>query len=93
MGIWHERKTGGHYHPDGDEVLLFLGLDPDRPDYLGAEIEITMEDERHLISEPSCVIIPEGLKHGPIVTRKVDKSFGFYMVRLDKGNPSEINPA
>jgi len=42
---------------------------------------------------PSCVIIPAGMQHGPIITKKVDKPFGFYMARLDKGDPSEINPA
>jgi hypothetical protein len=70
-----------------------MGLDNQNPYHLGAEIEITLEDEKHIVSVPSCVIVPAGMPHGPIVTKKVDKPFGFYMVRLDKGDPSDINPA
>jgi hypothetical protein len=30
---------------------------------------------------------------GPIFTKNVEKPFGFYMVRLDKGGASDVNPA
>jgi hypothetical protein len=63
------------------------------PGYLGAEIEVTLEDEKHVIHVPSCVIVPAGFRHGPIITKKVEKPYGFYMVRLDKGDPSDVNPA
>jgi hypothetical protein len=53
----------------------------------------TLEDEKHVFNVPSWIIIPAGLQHGPIITRSVEKPFGFYMVRLDKGDPSDINPA
>jgi hypothetical protein len=81
-----------HKHAS-DQFLVFVSLDNEKPYDLGAEIEIALEDEKHLVGAPSCVIIPEGLEHGPIVTKKADRPFGFYMVRLDKGDPSEINPA
>jgi hypothetical protein len=81
-----------HKHA-ADQFLVFVSLDNQNPYTLGAEIEITLEDEKHLVSEPSCVIVPAGMQHGPIITQKVDKPFGFYMVRLDKGDSSEINPA
>ncbi len=91
------RNTGdwgakAHKHAS-DQFLVFVSLDNEKPYDLGGEIEIALEQEKHVISVPSCVIIPDGLEHGPIVTRKVDRPFGFYMVRLDKGDPSEINPA
>jgi len=57
------------------------------------EVEITLEDEKHVLSGPSCVIIPAGMQHGPIVTKSVENPFGMYMVRLDKGDASDINPA
>jgi len=41
----------------------------------------------------SFVICKAGFSHGPIVTKKVDRPFGFYSVRQDKGADSEINPA
>ena len=57
------------------------------------EVEITLEDEKHTFSVHSCVIIPTGMQHGPIVTKSVENPFGMYMVRLDKGDASDINPA
>ena len=78
----------------GDQVLAFVGLDAERPDHLGAEIEISLgaEQEKHIISAPSMVVCKGGFLHGPIVTKAVDRPFGFYTVRHDKGD-SEINPA
>ena len=81
-----------HKHAS-DQFLVFVGLDNQKPDYLGAEVEVSLEDEKHVFSTPSCVIVPPGLQHGPIVTRKADQTYAFYMIRLDKGDASEINPA
>jgi hypothetical protein len=89
VGDWGAKP---HTHV-GDQFLVFVGLDNQKPNYLGAEVETTLEDEKYVISAPSCIVVPAGLQHGPIVTAKVDKPFGFYMVRLDKGDPSDINPA
>jgi hypothetical protein len=91
VGDWGARP---HTHV-GDQFLAFVGLDGDRPNYLGAEIEISLgeEQEKHVINVPSLVICRAGFTHGPIVTKKVDKPFGFYSIRQDKGDDSEINPA
>jgi hypothetical protein len=81
-GIWH-RGVNSHSHP-ADEVLIFLGIDPDNVDYLGAEIEIDLgkEHERYLFDKPSAVVCPAGLPHTPIVTRWVDRPFAFILVNL-----------
>jgi hypothetical protein len=89
VGDWGAKP---HKHP-GDQFLVFVGLDHEKPDYLGAEVEVTLEDEKYVFSTPSRVVIPAGLRHGPIVTKKVEKPYGFYTIRLDKGDASEINPA
>jgi len=89
VGDWGAKA---HKHAS-DQFFIFVGLDNQKPEYLGAEIEIALEDEKHVVSAPSCVIIPAGMQHGPILTKKVEKPFGAYMVRLDKGDPSEINIA
>ena len=73
--------------------MVFVSLDKENPYNIGAEIEVTLEGEKYLIREPTCVIIPEGIEHGPIVTKKVDRTYGFYSIRLDKGDSSEFNPA
>jgi hypothetical protein len=81
-GIWH-RGVGSHTHP-ADEVLIFMGTDPNHADCLGAEIEIDLgkEHERYIINKPSAIVCPAGLPHAPIVTRWVDKPFALILVNL-----------
>ena len=64
--------------------MVFAGLEPKDPNYLGAEIEIALGPnyEKHVIDVPSIVCVPKGLPHGPIVTRKVEKPFAHYAIGL-----------
>jgi hypothetical protein len=80
-GYWHEHDP--HVHPN-DEALVFVGLDPDNPDYLGAEIEFQFGEERevHVFDTPSVVIAPKGLVHCPLITRKVEKPYSFTAICL-----------
>ncbi len=57
-GKWH-RKGEAHTHPE-EEVLVFVGLDPDNMDYLGAELEFALgkEYERHIYNKPTAVVAP-----------------------------------
>ncbi len=81
-GIWH-RGVGAHVHPV-DEVLVFVGTNPDDINYLGAEIEMDMgkEHERFVIDKPSVVICPAGLPHNPVVVRWVDRPYAFFAINL-----------
>lgn len=81
-GIW-QRGVDAHSH-SSDEMLIFLGADPDNPGSLGAEIEIDLgkEHERYLFDRSSAVLCPAGLPHGPVVTRWVDRPFAFLLVNL-----------
>jgi hypothetical protein len=81
-GIWR-RGAGAHVHPM-DEVLVYVGADPDNMNDLGAEIEIDMgeEHERHFINKPTVVICPAGTPHLPQVTRWVDQPFAFFAICL-----------
>jgi hypothetical protein len=82
IGAWHEKDP--HVHPN-DEALVFVGMDPDNPDYLGAELEIAMgeEQEIHVFDTPTVVIAPKGLVHCPLVTRRVDKPYAFTAICLN----------
>ncbi len=82
LGAWHEKDP--HVHPN-DECLLFVGLDPDNPEYLGAEIEIAMgeEQEIHVFDTPTVVVAPKGLVHCPLITRRVDKPYSFSAICLN----------
>jgi len=84
-GIWHRIGRGGaHVHPV-DEALIFVGLDPNNLNYLGAQVEFALgeEGERHLIKVPTAVIAPRGLVHCPEITLWVDKPYGFIVLCLD----------
>lgn len=61
-----------HVH-DADEIIGFFGNDPDHPHDLGAEIEIWLEDEKHVITRSALLFVPAGMKHCPLILRRVDR--------------------
>jgi len=81
-GKWH-RGGEAHYHPEA-EILCFVGLDPDNLDYLGAELELGMgkDYERHIFNTPTVAICPAAFPHLPLITRWVDKPYGFFVICL-----------
>jgi hypothetical protein len=81
-GKWH-RGGESHYHPEA-EILCFVGLDPENLDYLGAELELGMgkDLERHVFNKPTVVVCPGGFPHLPLITRWVDKPYGFFVACL-----------
>jgi len=81
-GKWH-RGGEAHYHPEA-EILCFVGLDPDNLDYLGAELELGMgkDYERHIFNKPTVAICPAAFPHLPLITRWVDKPYGFFVICL-----------
>ena len=79
LGAWHDKDP--HVHTI-DEALLFVGCDPDKPDYLGAELSIGMEDEVHIIDTPTVVIAPRNVVHCPLITKRVDKPYMFSAICL-----------
>jgi hypothetical protein len=62
-----------HTH-DFHELLCFIGGNPKDIKDFGAEIEITLGEEReiHLINSTTVVSIPPGLLHCPLVVKKCD---------------------
>ena len=61
-----------HTH-DFDEVLAFFGTNLEDPQDLCGEIEIWLDDEKHVLTQSCVVFIPQGLKHCPLVIRRVDR--------------------
>jgi hypothetical protein len=61
-----------HTH-DTDEIIGFFGSDPQHPYDLGGEIEIWLEDERHIITRTAMLFVPAGMKHCPLIIRRVDR--------------------
>lgn len=91
-GKWH-RHGEVHVHPE-EEILIFVGFDPEKPLYLGAEIELGMgwDDERIVLNKPGLYVCPKGLPHLPEITRWVDQPFGFIVCNIDSGHSSPWLP-
>ena len=73
--------TPSHVH-DFDEVLGFLGGNPEDPHELGGEVEFWMEDEKYMLNKSCLIYIPKGLRHCPLTVTKVDRPLFFLAVSL-----------
>lgn len=69
-------STKPHVH-DYDEAIFFIGSDPRNFSDLGAEVEFSIgeEEEKHVFDKPTAVVIPKGLPHCPIVTKRLDRPY------------------
>ena len=61
-----------HAH-DTDEIIGFFGNNPEDPYDLGGEIEIWMQNEKHILTRTSLIFVPAGMKHCPLILRRVDR--------------------
>ncbi len=61
-----------HVH-DADEIIGFFGNDPMDPHDLGGEIEIWLEDEKQVIKKSALLFVPAGMKHCPLILKRVDR--------------------
>ena len=65
-------ESTSHAH-DTDEIIGFFGNNPEDPYDLGGEIELWLEDEKHILTRSCMVFVPSGMKHCPLVLRRVDR--------------------
>ncbi len=61
-----------HVH-DTDEIIGFFGNDAANPYDLGGEVEIWLEDEKHVINRSAMIFVPAGMSHCPLVITRVDR--------------------
>jgi hypothetical protein len=59
-----------HTHEFG-EMLGFFGYNYDNIQDLGAEIEITIDNEKNIVDRSFTAYIPPGVQHGPIIVKNV----------------------
>ena len=64
--------VGAHTHPF-DEVITFFGTNPEDPQDLCGEVELWLGDEKHILTKSCLVFVPKGLKHCPLIIRRVDR--------------------
>jgi hypothetical protein len=56
------------------EVLCFFGTNPDDITDLDAEIELWINDEKHIITKSTMVYLPAGTMHCPLAFPRTGKS-------------------
>jgi len=56
-----------------DEVITFFGTNPEDPHDLCGEVELWLEGEKHILTKSCLVFVPKGMKHCPLIIRRVDK--------------------
>jgi len=73
--MWYYAASPAVVEPqthDFDEILAFIGGNPKDKHNLNGEIELWLDDENHILTKSCMVFIPKGLKHCPMVVRRVD---------------------
>jgi mannose-6-phosphate isomerase-like protein (cupin superfamily) len=68
-----------HTH-DVNEILGFFGSDPNDPYNLHGEVEITLGDQKFTFNRTAMVFVPAGLKHCPLIIKRVDQPIFHYSV-------------
>jgi hypothetical protein len=68
-----------HTH-NSDEIIGFFGCDPEDPYNLHGEVEFWLEDEMHIINSSAMVFVPKGMKHCPLILRRVDRPIFHFSV-------------
>ncbi|MCI8593838.1 MAG: hypothetical protein HFF09_01110 [Oscillospiraceae bacterium] len=71
-----------HVH-DYDELIGFFGSDPENPYDLGAEMEVTINGERHLLNKSSLIFAPAGMPHMRISIKRVDRPMFHFSVVMN----------
>jgi hypothetical protein len=76
---WKATDTEGspsHTH-EFDEIIGFIGSDPQNPYELYGEVEFWLEDEKYLLTKSCLIFAPSGLRHCPLRVTRVDRPILF----------------
>lgn len=71
-----------HRH-EHDEILTFVGTNPDNLWDLGAELFLEIEGEEYLINSSGSVYLPAGLDHCPLGWNYIERPFMFSVLYLN----------
>ena len=81
-----------HSHAKYNEIVFHIGNDPNNPEDLGAEIEFTVGGEPLVFDRTSALFVPAGVKHGPVVWKKVRRPHLQMAMVLGAGTLDEADP-
>ena len=68
-----------HEH-EYDELIGFFGSNPEDPYDLGAELEVTIDGETHILTRTSLIFCPAGMKHMPLKFNRIDRPIFHFSV-------------
>ena len=101
--VWFHtvNDTGPETHAhEFDELVGFLGSDPDHPDELGGELTMLLNGETVRFTKSCVAYIPRGMMHSPILVPRLDRSLihfsggnGGDYARRDKDNKESFRGA
>lgn len=82
----HPTEEGSHWVNEHehtyDEVLVFLGTDPEHPKDLGGEAYLWIEGEKYTINTSGAVYIPAGVRHCPLDWGTITRPIRFNAISL-----------
>jgi hypothetical protein len=71
-----------HTH-DSDEIIGFFGNNSENPNDLGGEVEFWIEDEKFTLTKSCMIFIPRGMRHCPLIVKKVDRPIFHYSTLIE----------
>jgi hypothetical protein len=82
-GSRKDRTIGAHAH-DYDEVVAWVGTDPDDRYNLNGEIEFWIDGRQNILTKSFLAFVPAGVEHGPINIRRIDKPMFHFTAGMGK---------
>lgn len=83
LWLWEGKQAQSveepHVH-DFDEIIGFVGTNREDPHDLGGEVEIWLDDEKHILTKSCLVFIPKGLKHCPVLFTRIDSPICWFTI-------------
>lgn len=73
-----EQNTAPPHTHSFAEIITFFGTNFDDPHDLGGEVELWLEDDKHVMTKSFLAFVPAGMKHGPLIVRRVDRPMFHY---------------
>jgi hypothetical protein len=80
-------EANSHSH-GFEEIVTLFGTNPEDPRDLCGEVEFWLDEEKYTITKSCVISVPKGMKHCPLIFRKVDRPIFHYIV----GHAGEYAP-
>ena len=74
-----------------DEILGFIGGDPEHPAELNAVVKFLIGDEWYTFTKSVLIYIPAGLEHSPIIVESAEKPFIHFSGGMASGGYQQLS--